>query len=375
MRRYPRFFAVALTLLLFLTVPVTAQSSISREQELAVGRVAASRLITQYPVVVDAEWLNFLGVTRDALTPFSGRQDIPHQILIIESDTPNAGSTPGYLFFTTGLIKLGLDRHGWAFVIAHEVAHSARRHVAAEIETARGAAVVGILVAVLTGSAVAGDLAELISRIGALGFSREREIEADELGMRMMTEAGFDSEKAVATLKFFNETTGRRQERTHWAGTHPGFADRVTRLESARQRLIEQGLPTSVRYYTREVQVGNVVARVIRFAEDRRSWTIEVEAQNRGQSAASMQNTAARLLLAGGQTLEAAFLRSTLGADLPAGGRIRGTLVFDRPAGVAVPASLVIPLLLPDGQIVLPLDGGSPFQPAPSAPALPRPPS
>jgi predicted Zn-dependent protease len=375
MRRYSRFFAVAVILLLSLTAPVTAQSSISREQELAVGRVAAARLITQYPLVVDADWLSFLGGLRDTLTPFSGRPDVPHQIIVVEWETPNAGSTPGYLFFTTGLIKLGLDRNGWAFIVAHELAHTAKRHVAAEIETARGAAVVGILVAVLTGSAIAGDLAELISRIGALGFSREREIEADELGMRMMTEAGFDSEKAVATLRFFNEATGGRQERTHWAGTHPGFADRVTRLESARQRSIEQGLPTSVRYYTREVQAGNVFARVIRFAEDRRSWTIEVEAQNRGQSAASMQNTATRLVLVDGQTLDVAFLRSTLGADLPAGGRIRGTLVFDRPTGVAAPASVVIPLLLPDGQIVLPLDGGSPFQPAPSAPALPRPPS
>ncbi len=268
-----------------------------------------------------------------------------------------------------------MDRHGWAFVVAHEIAHTARRHVAAEIETARAAAIANILIAVLTGSAVAGDLVELISRISALGYTREREIEADELAMRMMTEAGFNQEKAVATLQFFNEATGRRQERTHWAGTHPGFADRIARLEATRQRMTDQGFPTTVRYYTREVQVGTVVARAIRLVEDRRAWTVEVEVQNRGQTAAVLQNTAVRLQLVGGQTLDVAFLRSTLGADLPAGGRIRGTLVFDRPQGAASPGAVVIPLFMPDGQLTLTLDGGSPFQPAPSPPALPRPPS
>lgn len=373
--RWRRYFAVAFVVLLCLTTPVAAQSSISREQELAVGRVAAARLMTQYPVVIDADWLNFLGSLRDAVTPFSGRQDVPHQIIIVEDSTPNAGSTPGYLFFTTGLIKLGLDRHGWAFVVAHEIAHTARRHVAAEIETARAAAVVNILVAVLTGSTIAGDLAELIGRIAALGHTREREIEADELGMRMMTEAGFNQEKAVATLQFFNEATGRRQERTHWAGTHPGFADRVTRLEAARQRSIDQGLPTTVRYYTREVQVGNVTSRVIRLVENRRSWTVEVELQNKGESAVAIQNTSLRLVLEGGQTLDVAFLRSTLGGELPAGGRVRGALVFDRPPEAGSPISLVIPLIVPDGQITFPLAGGSPFQPAPAPPTLPRPPS
>jgi predicted Zn-dependent protease len=286
----------------------------------------------------------------------------------------NAGSTPGYLFFTTGLIKLGLDRHGWAFIVGHELAHTARRHVAAEIETARGAALANILVTVLTGIPLAGDLVEVVARNGALGYTREREIEADELGMRMMTEAGFVPEKAVATLQFFNEATGRRQERTHWAGTHPGFADRVTRLEAARQRLVDQGFATSVRYFTREVQVGDVTARAVRLVEDRRAWTVDVEIQNKGQSAVVVQNTAARLVLAGGQTVDVAFLKSTLGGDLPAGGRIRGTLVFDRPAGSSSPVSVVIPLLTPGGELVFSLEGGSPLQVAPTPPALPRPP-
>jgi hypothetical protein len=88
MHRYSRFVAVAVILLLLLTAPVTAQSSISREQEMAVGRIATARLLTQYPVVVDADWLIFLGGLRDTLTPFSGRSDIPHQILIVDWDVP-----------------------------------------------------------------------------------------------------------------------------------------------------------------------------------------------------------------------------------------------------------------------------------------------
>ncbi|MGH2376341.1 MAG: M48 family metalloprotease [bacterium] len=377
-RRAIALTAFVLACALLLTAPASAQNSISRDQELAIGRVTAVQIMAQYPVVADTEWLAFLGSLRDALAPFSGRTDVGHHIIVVEERVPNAASTPGYLFFTTGLIRLNLDRDGWAFIMAHEIAHTARRHVAVEIEKARGAAFVGILVAILTGSGTAGSAAEIVTRITSLGHSRGLEVEADIEAMRMMTEAGFNPEKAAATLRFMNEATGRRQEQTHWAGTHPGFAERVDRVEQARRQSADQGLPLRVQhYYGRDARSGTVMVRVNRVIETRRQWTAQVDVENTGTATAGIGSTAIRLILADGRTVDTTFLRSTLGVEVPGGRQINGAIVFERPEGGGVPASLVIPLSIGEThtEITLPLSGGGPVQPRPAPAPLPRPPA
>ncbi len=377
-RRAIALTAFVLACALLLTAPAAAQTSISRDQDLAIGRVTAVQIMAQYPVVADSEWIAFLGSLRDALAPFSGRTDVGHHIIIVEERVPNAASTPGYLFFTTGLIRLNLDREGWAFIMAHEISHTAKRHVAIEIEKARSAAFVGILVAILTGSGTAGSAAEIVTRISSLGHSRELEVEADIEAMRMMTEAGFNPEKAAATLRFINEATGRRQEQTHWAGTHPGFADRVGRVEQARRQFAERGLPLMVQhFYGREARSGTVVVRLNRIVETRRQWTAYVDVENTGPATAGIGSTAIRLALADGRVLDTTFLRSTLGVDVPAGRRISGAVVFERPEAGGTPASLVIPISIGEThtEITVPLSGGGPVQPNPAPAPLPRPPA
>ncbi|HXF81777.1 MAG TPA: M48 family metallopeptidase [bacterium] len=373
MMRFGRALALTLSLLLLWVPAAGAQNTVSREQELAAGRYAAARLIAEYPLLVDADWLAFLGQLRDALQPFSGRPDIPHQVLLLETETPNAISTPGYLFFTAGLLRLGLDRDGWAFVMAHELAHTARRHVAIEIEKAQAAAVLNVLVAVLSGSAAAGDLAELLMRVANLGHARELEVEADVEGYKMAVQAGFDPERAAATLRVFNEATGRRQERTHWAGTHPGFAERIDRLGQARQRLLEQGFPQRVIYFTVEGAAGGLRLRPVRMVETVRDWTFLVEAANDTASGVEIANTAVRLALADGRTIDQVFLRGTLPDQVGPRSRTSGTVVFERPDPAARPVRLLISAA--GVELALPVSGGGPFRAPATPPALPRPPS
>ncbi len=338
-----KFTACVIVSALLLTAPAAAQGSISRDEELQVGRVAAAQIMLQLPIVADADWLLYLASLRDALAPFSGRTDVGHQLVIV----------------------------------AHELAHTARRHVAIEIEKARAAALINVLVAVIARSPAAGDLAELLARISQLGHSRALELEADADAMRMMTEAGFNPEKAAGTLRFFNEATGRRQEQTHWAGTHPGFAERVDRLEQTRRQLLDQGLPLRVSYYAREARTGSLVVRLVRFVETRRQWTAQVEVENAGTAGANVSSISARLMLADGRSVDTTFLRSSLGTEVAAGRRISGGVVFERLEGAGAPASLVLPVSIGEThtEVTLSLAGGGPAIPKAEPAKLPRPPA
>ncbi len=200
--------AAVVTALVLSATSAAAQVTIPEDQELAVGRAVAARLMAQHGVVVDPDWLAFLSGLRDRVVPFSGRTQVPYRVTILDHREPNAVSTPGWIFVTTGLIRLNPDVEAWAFVVAHEVAHAARRHVAQHVARAQAGQIASILVAILTGSPTAGDVVQLLLRISTLGFSRELEVEADREALRMMVEAGFDPQAAVRTLSWFNEVTG-----------------------------------------------------------------------------------------------------------------------------------------------------------------------
>ncbi len=369
-----RGVAVALALAL-LAGPAGAQAAIPEDQELAVGRAVAARLMAQYGVVVDAEWLAFLEDLRDRLVPFSGRSNVPYRFAILEHQEPNAVSTPGWIFVTTGLVHLNLDRDAWAFVVAHEMAHTARRHVAQHVARYQVGQIASVLVAILTGSRAAGDLVQVLLQISTLGFSRELEVEADREALRMLVQAGFEPQAAVRTLSWFNEVTGRRQENTHWAGTHPGFADRVRAVQRAYEEFPTRNLPLRVRHFRVAHQVGPVVLRPVRLEELRDSWVLFLSAENAGSRAVGLGVMEAALHGPDGE-LAVRFLRSTLPAEVPARGRVEGVLVFEK-RGPVWPAALAIPVGAGPDRVDARVDltSGGPFAPPVRPPSLPRPPA
>ncbi|MCS7236349.1 MAG: M48 family metallopeptidase [Armatimonadota bacterium] len=368
-----RVAAVAAALVLAL--PASAQVAIPEDQEMAVGRAVAARLMAQYGVVADPDWLAFLSALRDRLVPFSGRPQVPYRIAILDHREPNAVSTPGWVFVTTGLVQLNPDVDAWAFVVAHEVAHTARRHVAQHVARAQVGQIASILVAILTGSSAAGDLVQVLLRVSTLGFSRELEVEADREALRMLVEAGFDPRAAARTLQWFNQVTGRRQENTHWAGTHPGFADRVRAVERAYEEFPSRNLPLRVRHFRSAQPAGPLVLRPQRLSEHPQAWVLALAADNSSDRAVQVGVMEASLAGPDGE-LPVRFLRSTFPGEVGPRGRAEGLLVFERRTS-AWPTALVLPVGTGPERVEARVDlsSGGPFAPPPQPAVLPRPPS
>ncbi len=375
-RRLAHTVAAAMCLLV-LTVPVAAQGSISEEQELAVGRAFAGELIGKFGLVNDADWISFLSRIRDRLLPFSGRPNIPYHVVILEIPVPNAASTPGWIFVTTGLIRSGLDADGWAFVMGHEMAHTARRHLAALIEREYATRLAAVIIAVVTGNATvdAANLIHALLRLTMLGFDRELEVQADTESLRMMVEAGYEPSKAASTLMWFNEVTGSQQEQTHWTGTHPGFADRVKQVNAAYAAFSSRGLPLRVWHFRESTEADGVAVSVTRVAEMADGWVISVSVNNAGDGPVTILGGSVTLLSPDG-SLPVRFLRSSLPGEVEAKAHISGDLVFEKRSSQP-PTALSMPLLSPvtrrDVQIML--TRGGLFVPAPPASPLPRPPA
>ena len=115
------------------------------------------------------------------------RSKFEWSITIIEQNVINAFAAPGgQLFFYTGFLKYAQSEAELAGVIAHEIAHSDRRHATTRMTRVYGLQLLSsILLGEAAGSLV-GIVADLSIGIASLSFSRNNEFEADEFAVRYL---------------------------------------------------------------------------------------------------------------------------------------------------------------------------------------------
>src|SRR3989442_1797581 len=356
------------------SAPGPARASVWEEAELAVGRAVAAELISRDVLFADVEWQGFLTQIRDRLLPFSGRPNIPYKLIILDTAVPNAISTPGYIFVTRGMLRLGLDAEEWAFVVGSELPHTVKRHVAPFIERANAGTLLSVIIAIVSGNRTTVDLVRLVVDLAMLGFSRDKETEADIGSLRMMMEAGFDPAKAAQTLAWLNNVTGRSQEQTNWAGTHPGFRDRIEAVNAAYAGFIARGLPMRIWYFKDRQESNGVVATPSKLAEGSDAWILTLSVGNSTEGTATNFAASGTLARSDGD-LAIRFLRSTLPGEGNAQGKIEGTLTFEKRSRTP-PTALLLPVLFPDRRIdvTVALANGGPYIPQPAPTPLPTPP-
>ncbi|MCV2880469.1 M48 family metalloprotease [Actibacterium sp. XHP0104] len=101
--------------------------------------------------------------------------------------------------FTQALIADAQNRHELAFVLGHEAAHHIRNHIPKKQGSAiAGALILGVLAAAGGAGSAGQDAAIRVgAAIGGQVFSKDMELEADELGTVITARAGFDPVKGA----------------------------------------------------------------------------------------------------------------------------------------------------------------------------------
>lgn len=178
-------------------------------------------------------------------------------ITLLNSPVNNAFAIPGgYVYTTRQLVALMNDEAELASVLGHEVGHVAARHSAKRQAAAQRNSILGAILGLGIG-AVAGDsgLGQLLQQgtgqavqLLTLRYSRKQEYEADDLGVRYLYSAGYDtlaSSTMLASLAAQTSLDARVQAGNNdarnlpeWASTHPDPAGRVVR---ARQKAEQAG--------------------------------------------------------------------------------------------------------------------------------------
>ena len=171
---------------------------------------------------------------------------LKYHFTVIDSDVVNAFAVPGgYVFMYSGLIKAAANEAEIAGVLAHEIAHIAKRHGVDQLVKQLGVEYVKQL--------IFGDnpslIADVVTNLVFLKFSRENEYEADSNAVEYLITGGYNPNGMKTFLQVLADNSGWNFEP---ASTHP---DPQKRVEAA-QRIIASkpasvnSLPTPPKKYS-----------------------------------------------------------------------------------------------------------------------------
>jgi predicted Zn-dependent protease len=157
----------------------------------------------------------------------------------------NAFALPGGpVWINRGILRAATNEAQLAGVLAHEVAHIARRHAANQITKSLIAnGLLGLLGAVLGNDPGGARMAQMGAQMLAGGymlkFNRDDEREADRVGAQVMRRAGWDPRGMVEFMEILHRQQGRDPSSVQvFLSTHPAPGERARLL---RQSIREGG--------------------------------------------------------------------------------------------------------------------------------------
>ena len=152
--------------------------------------------------------------------------------LLRDPQTINAFALPGgQIFITYALFSKLENEDQLAGVLGHEIGHVVGRHSAERI------AKQGLTQGILNGVAVGFDPstaqgAAAIANVINMSYGRDDELESDDLGVKIMMDAGYNPAELIGVMKILKAAAGpnRTPERM---STHPDPENRIEKIKEA----------------------------------------------------------------------------------------------------------------------------------------------
>jgi predicted Zn-dependent protease len=249
-----RFVRSILLFLLLISQAVWAQEPkhfqpgfnlFSKEQDIQVGQENAAQVRKQMPMVKDQFLLDYVNRVGKRLANSQAARDsgFPFTFEVVADPSINAFALPGGpMFINTGLLKAVDNEAQLAGVMGHEMSHVILRHGTNQASKAKLIELPAVLGAQMTGSTMAGQLAQMGIGLGAnsvlLKFSRTAESQADLTGSHIMAEAGYNP---VEMANFFEKLSAKGgQGVPQFFSDHPNPDNRQHAIEEEVRALPNQ---------------------------------------------------------------------------------------------------------------------------------------
>ena len=241
--------------------PVTGEKQhvkLDEDQEIALGLQAAPKMAQNY----GGPSSNLEGQARVeqvgrkiVANSDAGKSDYPFKFhLLGDPEVINAFALPGGQVFITDALFDKLQTDGeLAGVLAHEIGHVVGRHGAEHLAKQQ-------LTQGLTGAAVIASadpnnpnasrrnamVAMAVGQLVGLKYGRDDELESDRLGVRFMSEAGYDPRSMVKVMQVLEDASKGRST-PEFFSTHPNPENRIEKIQAAIDKEFPNGVPDGLK--------------------------------------------------------------------------------------------------------------------------------
>lgn len=233
------------------------------KQERVLGQAAYRELVRQTPQSTNQHFIEMVNRVGLRLAEAAEQPDYAWEFRVLASPVQNAICLPGgKIAVCEGLLPACVNEAGLATLMSHQIAHVLARHGGERMS--QSDAVEGVRqtvqylarhedvqykTSVLQAYGVASTAAEVVS------YSRQHEAEADQLGVRLMGQAGYDPAEAPRCWTRLGHL-GRGPQPSPWLALHPLYEGRVHELQQAvpqaaqlyAQALDKRGLGTAIEH-------------------------------------------------------------------------------------------------------------------------------
>ncbi|MFT5699302.1 MAG: putative Zn-dependent protease [Desulforhopalus sp.] len=209
-------------------------------EEREVGEKLLYSVRSSFDLIDDPDITEYITRIGESVLGVAGIQYFDYHFFVIDSKEFNAFAAPsGLIFFYSGLIESMNSEDEFVSVIAHEIGHIVKRHLASRLEKSKYStmATLGLaLAAVAFGGAAAPALLTGALATGqsiTLHFSRENEEEADLLAYGWMKKLHRDTDGQARMLQSMRRIARYRSDvLPQYLLTHPNPEARLDTIES-----------------------------------------------------------------------------------------------------------------------------------------------
>lgn len=187
-------------------VPQTAETAAASDPRTRIGAREHPRIIASYGGELrDPKTERLVARIVGALTLVSENPQQAYRVTVLNSPAVNAFALPGgYLYVTRGLLALANDASEVAAVLSHEMAHVTANHGLERQRREQEVELAGQVAEELFSNSLAGRQVVARGKLSLAAFSRNQELQADVIGVRMLGQAGYDPFAAARFLESMN---------------------------------------------------------------------------------------------------------------------------------------------------------------------------
>ena len=242
------------------TTPITQRRQlllVPESQEIQMGVAAYDEVKTKNKISTNAKYNEVVARVGQRLAEAARRQDLgtnfEWEFTVIADQTQNAFCLPGgKVAFYEGILPVCQNEGGVAVVMSHEISHALARHGGERMTQQMEVQGAGKIVQLIAQRSAPDKEQVFMTAYNAgakygfvLPYSRKHESEADEMGIHIMSQAGYDPNEAPKFWERF-AASHSGQKPAEFSSTHPSDERRAAALRELLPKASEeyQAAPT-----------------------------------------------------------------------------------------------------------------------------------